>query len=91
MAIRVFKIVVIIIAAILLLYISRFWPVELWPRRGALADLGLRAQGGMLAYWLRGTPLAPFELVIWVVLTFTVLTGLDRLFTRLDTQMGKDD
>ncbi len=55
---RALSILIVICVAIILLYVSRFWPVELWGRRGPLGELGLRPGGGMVQFWLRGTPLA---------------------------------
>jgi hypothetical protein len=80
----ILKIVLVCIITIVLLYISRFWPVELWARRGSmLSDLGLRPQGGLLRIWLRGTGFTAFELVIWSVLAFVTLSLLEKLNGRL--------
>lgn len=62
-----------------LLYVSRFWFVSLWPRNAVLPP-----QGGLLAGWLRGTPLAPFEALIWAAGAFVVLTGVQKLADRID-------
>ena len=81
------RIVLLAIAAVvglLLLYVSRFWPFELWSRDGLFGWSALPPGGDLLARWLGGTPAAPFELVIWAVVTFSSLTFLQRLFDRLD-------
>ena len=82
----IWRILGLLIAAcvgIILLYLSPFWPLELWDRKSELASLGFRPKGDMVSHWLRGTPFAPFNLLIWVVGVFLVLTwmqtGLDRL------------
>ena len=78
------KIFLVCITTIVLLYISRFWPIELWARRGSmLSDLGLRPQGGMLQVWLRGTGFATFELVIWSAIVFVTFTLLEKVNERL--------
>lgn len=75
----VFRIVLVCIIAVALLYISRFWPVELWARDGMLSDLGLRPQGGLLQFWLRGTDFAAFDLVIWSIVVFVTLTVAEKI------------
>ena len=72
-----------IIVAIVLLYLSRFWVFDLWGREGLFGVKELRPQGGLLSGWLRPIGLAPFELIIWVVGVFLVLTGLENLYGRL--------
>tara|TARA_R110002110_G_scaffold3151_5_gene16234 strand:+ start:2665 stop:2907 length:243 start_codon:yes stop_codon:yes gene_type:complete len=65
------------IAAILgvaLLYISRFWMFDLWSQDGLFGIGSLRPQGNLLAGWLWGTALAPFDLLLWVVGSFFLLT-----------------
>ena len=37
-----------------------------------------------LGRWLRGTPLAPIELMIWACGAFVILTWLERLFARFN-------
>ncbi len=61
-------------------YISRFWDLRLWDREGLFGIEALRPQGGLLARWLRGTDLAPYELLIWVVAFFLSLTILQKIF-----------
>ena len=69
--------------AVSLLYISRFWMFELWSRDGLLGIKALRPKGGLLAVWLRGTPMAPFELLIWMCGVFMALTWVEKLYNRL--------
>ncbi|MEM8577070.1 MAG: hypothetical protein AAGF60_04395 [Pseudomonadota bacterium] len=65
-----------------LLYISRYWPVRLWDRPGLFGLRELPPQGGLLRGWLRGTPLAPFELLIWALMVFGVLSVAQWLVSR---------
>lgn len=74
---------VVALVAMALFYISRFWDFRLWGSDGLLGIKALRPQGGLLALWLRGTPLAPYELIIWAVGSFLILTGLQTLFDRV--------
>jgi hypothetical protein len=72
---------------LVLFYISRFWDFRLWSREGLWGIQALRPQGGLVAVWLRGTPFAPFELIIWAIGSVLFLTGLQSLkdlFTRKD-------
>lgn len=81
---RVARLAVAALVGLLLLYVSRFWPFELWGRDGLLGWAALAPGGDLLAGWLRGTPAEPFALVIWAVATFLSLTFLQRLFDRLN-------
>ncbi|MEM7074443.1 MAG: hypothetical protein AAGA28_05150 [Pseudomonadota bacterium] len=76
---RAFRIVLVLIVALGLFYISRFWPFELWSRQSVLGQWGLRPRGGLLQFWLRGTPFAQFELIVWAVLAFVSLSLTEKL------------
>lgn len=69
-------------------YISRFYDVRLWDREGLFGIAQISPQGGLLARWLRGTDFAVFELLIWVIAVFVILTLLQKLFDALSP---KDD
>jgi len=69
--------------AVALLYVSRFWPAELWTRGSLLGELGLRPQGDMVRFWLRGTSFATFDLIVWAVGVFLVLSWTDKLLRLL--------
>lgn len=71
------------LVGVIMLYLSRFWIWSLWPRDGLLGVSELRPQGGLLATWLRGTDFAPFELLIWAIGVFLVLTFLQKIYDRL--------
>lgn len=70
--------------AAILFYVSRFWSFSLWPRDGLFGIEALRPQGGLVGQWVRGTDFAPFELLIWAVGAFLVLTWLQKLYDRLN-------
>lgn len=71
------------VLGVVLLYLSRFWWLQLWPREGLLGIEALRPQGDLVARWTRGTPLAPFELILWVLGAFLALTWTQWLIDRL--------
>ena len=81
---RFLSLIVVLFFGTALFYISRFWDFRLWGRDGLLGFEALRPQGGLLAVWLRGTPLAPYELVVWGVLCVIVLTLLERFLSRFN-------
>jgi len=81
---RALWIVIAAAVAVVLFYISRFWYLSLWPRSGLFGIEALRPQGGLLGRWLRGTDFAPFELLIWAVSAFLVLTVLQKLYDLLN-------
>ena len=78
------SLIVVGFAAAVLLYLSRFWLFSLWDRGGLFGIKELIPQGGLLQRWLRGTDLAPYELLIWVMLGFLALTLLQKLFDRIN-------
>lgn len=69
---------------LILLYLSRFWIWSLWSRPGLFGASELPPQGGLLATWLRGTDFAPFELLVWAIGVFLILTFLQKLYDRLN-------
>lgn len=68
-----------------MLYLSRFWFLDLWPRQGLFGWEALRPGGGLIGRWLRGTLFAPFELLIWAVGVFLVLTWTQKIIDFLFT------
>ncbi len=77
---RLVSLLLVAILGAVLWYLSRFWDFQLWAREGLFGLEALRPQGGLLAHWLRGTRLAPFELVIWGMGVFLLLTLAQKLF-----------
>jgi hypothetical protein len=73
---RVILLVLMLLVGAVMLYLSRFWWLDLWPRAGLFGWEELRPGGQLLGRWLRGTDFAPFELLIWSVGVFVILTVL---------------
>lgn len=90
---RIITMVLVAVLAIILFYLSRFWFLSLWPRTGLFGIEELRPQGGLLRRWFQGTGAAPFELLIWAVGCFLVLTGAQKIYDRLTAspENGEDD
>ncbi len=82
---RVGMLVLVAALAALFFYLSRFWYLSLWERPGLFGSEALRPQGGLLGQWLRGTDAAPFELLIWALGCFAVLSLLQKLHDLLRT------
>ncbi|MGB0412160.1 MAG: hypothetical protein ACPGFA_11270 [Pikeienuella sp.] len=80
---RVLGIAMAAMLTILALYLSRFWPFEWWGRDGLLDIKDLRPQGDLLRLWLRGTPFAAYDLLIWAIGCFAVLTGIQNLWNKV--------
>ena len=81
---RIVWLTVAAVTAAILLYVSRFWDFRLWSRDGLFGVEALRPQGGQVGQWVRGTDLAPFELLIWAVGAFILLTVLQKLYDLLN-------
>lgn len=77
---RILSLLIIACVALALYYVSRFWDFRLWGREGLLGIEALRPQGGLVAVWLRGTPLAPYELMVWAIGSVLILSGVQKLF-----------
>jgi hypothetical protein len=82
---KLIKLSIVAVTGFVLLYISRFWLFTLWDRPGLFDIKAIPPQGGLLRTWLRGTDLVPFELMIWAIGGFLVLTGLEKIFDKLKT------
>ncbi len=80
---RIALLVLILLVGTIMLYLSRFWFLDLWPRSGLFGWEALRPGGGLLGRWLRGTPFAPFELLIWAIGVFLILTYLQKFIDFL--------
>lgn len=80
---RIFGVAFAIGLAVALLYLSRFWIFKWWPRDGLFGWDVLRPQGGLLGTWLRGTDFSPFELIVWAVAAFLLLSAIEAVVQRL--------
>lgn len=81
---RIFWLLIAALTTAVLYYVSRFWTFRLWPRDGLFGVEALRPQGGLVGQWVRGTDLAPFELLIWAIGAFLLLSVLQKLYDLLN-------
>ncbi len=79
---RIISLAIVAFVGFVLLYVSRFWVFRLWDRPGLFEWKELRPQGNLVAKWVRGTDFAPFDLMIWAIGVFLVLTWLQKLFDK---------
>ena len=88
---RILFLLITAVLAAVLFYLSRFWFLSLWPRSGLFGFEAIRPQGGLLGRWLRGTEAAPFELLLWAILCFLVLTWAQKLYDRFIARPATGD
>lgn len=80
---RFIGVILAIILTVVLLYISRFWIFDFWGREGLFGIEYLRPGGDILRRELRGTPLAPYDLLVWVAAGFLTLTVLEKMWAKV--------
>ena len=88
---HVLKLVLVALIGAALIYVSRFWGFALWGLEGLFGIQELRPQGDLLARWLRGTDFRPFDLIIWVVAGFLILTWVQKLFDWLSAATSPEE
>ena len=86
---KLIRLSIVAVTGFILLYISRFWLFSLWDRPGLFDIKAIPPQGGLLRTWLRGTDLVPFELMIWAIGGFLILTGLEKIFDKFKSPPQK--
>ena len=80
---RALGLILAILLAAIFLYISRFWIFDLWGREGLFGVEYLRPGGDLLRRELRGTFLAPYDLLVWVGGGFAILSVLDSIWSKI--------
>jgi hypothetical protein len=82
MAARLFGIVGALLLAALIAYVSRYWVFDLWPREGLFGVQSLPPQGDLVRRWLGGTVWSPFDIVIWGIAAFLLLSLVQAVADR---------
>ena len=67
-------------------YLSRFWVFTWWGREGLFGVEWLRAGGDLWRRWMNDLGLGPYDIVLWAVAGFVVLTVLQRLWDRFTSE-----
>ena len=88
---RLFWTLIAVGLAAVIAYLSRFWLFRWWGRDGLAGLDWARPQGGLVGQWLRGTDFAPFELLIWVLGAFILLTWVQKLYDWLTQPRATDE
>ena len=80
----------VILLALVLLYLTRFWIfTDWWGRDGLLGFKELTSQGNFLTRELRGAPYQVFSLLLWLGGGFLVLSLLQTIATRISARFSK--
>ncbi|MBX2804417.1 MAG: hypothetical protein KTR19_00470 [Hyphomicrobiales bacterium] len=80
---RVFGVSVSLLLAAILVYASRYWPLSLWGREGLFGLDWLPPQGALIRNWTGGTLLSPFDIVLWGIAAFLLLTLVQTIRDKL--------
>lgn len=86
---RILGLAIVTVVGAALYYGSRFWDFRLWERPGLFGSEALPPQGRVVRTWLRGTDFAVFELLIWVIAVFLILTAVQWIFDRIAGLFGR--
>ncbi|MEM6588409.1 MAG: hypothetical protein AAF641_08185 [Pseudomonadota bacterium] len=62
-----------------ILYLSPWWPFQLWTNQHWLAEWGLHPRGNMINRWVRGWGLGPFAILIWAAVSLFLLELAQRI------------
>ncbi len=60
-------------------YASRYWSFRWWDRPGLLGWSELPPQGGLVRTWLRGTSFAVYDIILWAIAAFILLTLVQKV------------
>lgn len=80
---RVFGIAGVAFLVALVFYASRYWPFRWWDRPGLFGLEALPPQGGLVRGWVRGTDFATFDIVLWAIGAFLLLSLVQAIVSRL--------
>ncbi|MEM8786654.1 MAG: hypothetical protein AAGE76_00175 [Pseudomonadota bacterium] len=80
--VRVLGVILAAALAALALYASRFWLWRLWEGNLGGVEL-LRPQGGVVRQAARGTEAAPYDIVLWAIGAFLVLSLVQWVWGRV--------
>ncbi|MGF1621074.1 MAG: hypothetical protein ACFCUR_10715 [Rhodomicrobiaceae bacterium] len=64
-------------------YASRYWIFDLWGREGLFGVSWLPPQGGLIRSWTGGTMWSPFDIILWGIAAFLLLTFVQAIRDRI--------
>jgi len=79
---RVAGLILALILLTVFAYLSRFWIFEWWGREGLFGFEELRRGGDLWRRWMNGFGLGPYDLVLWAVGGFFVLSVAQKIWDR---------
>lgn len=62
-------------------YVSRFWAFTWWGREGLFGIEELRRGGDLWRRWMNDAGLGPYDIVLWAIGCFIVLSLVQKLWT----------
>lgn len=62
-----------------ILYLSPWWPFQLWTGQHWLADWGLHPRGNMITRWARQWGIGPFGILLWAFVSLLLLELAQRI------------
>lgn len=80
---RIIGLAVAAILIVALAYVSRFWAVPLWGREGLFGLGWLKPGGDLWRGWMRELGLGPYDLILWAVGAFFVLSVAQKIWDRV--------
>ena len=79
---RLSSLAVVLLLGLVLFYLSQFWPFRWWSNQGLFGIEAIRPQGDLVSRWLRGTPFAPYDLLVWAIGAILTLSAVQTFFDR---------
>lgn len=66
-----------------LAYVSRFWVFSWWGREGLFGVERLSSGGDLWRSWMADAGLGPYDVMLWAVACFVLLSAAQRLWSRI--------
>ena len=82
---QVIGITVALILLTVLAYVSRFWVFSWWERGGLFGIEALRPAGDLWRRWMNGFDLGPYDIVLWAVAAFALLSVIQWIWAKIFT------
>lgn len=83
MAKRLIGVLVALALLAIVVYVSRFWMFDLWPREGLFGIETLRPGGDLWRRWMRDLGLGTYDILLWAVAGFALLSVAQKIWSLL--------